>query len=163
VNNPSTFALIRDAFQLFEAKTDIFIPHGLQIGAFFIVVVVIIYVSWRAYIWLSSAGARDKEMIVIFLACLTYCLILPRFMNYCYILLIVPAYFIIKRISYPKGYILFFIIIILSIPTAVHLPGLSMIFQYMWEYSLLIIAFVLWGLYIYKIYGMPKKPSIPLE
>jgi hypothetical protein len=157
VKNPSTFALIRDAFQLFEAKTDIFIPHGLQIGAFFIVVVVIIYVSWRAYIWLSSAGARDKEMIVIFLACLTYCLILPRFMNYCYILLIVPAYFIIKRISYPKGYILFFIIIILSIPTAVHLPGLSMIFQYMWEYSLLIIAFVIWGLYIYKIYGMPKN------
>lgn len=157
VRNSSTFALIRDAFQLFGAKTGIFVPEGFQIGVFFIVVVVIIYVSWRAYIWLSSARARDKDIIMIFFACLTYGLILPRFMNYCYILLIVPAYFIIKRISYPKGYILFFIIMILSIPTDTHLPGVIMIFQYIWDYYILILAFVLWGLYINKIYGMPKN------
>jgi hypothetical protein len=155
--NFSTFALIREAFQLLEAKTGIFIPHGFQIGVFFVAVVVIIFISWRAYIWLSSAGARDKEMIVIFLACLTYGLILPRFKDYSYILLIVPAYFIIKRISYPKGYILFFILIILSIPTEVHLPGFSMIFQFMWQYYLLVLAFVIWGLYINKIYGITRK------
>ncbi len=163
VRNPSTFALIRDAFQLFRAKMGISIPQCFQIGAFFIVVVVIIYVSWRAYIWLSSSKARDKEIFMIFLACVTYGLILPRFMNYSYILLIVPAYFIIKRISYPKGYILFFIIIILSTPAETHLPGLSMIFQYMWKYYLLIIAFVIWGLYINKIYRMPKNQEFHLN
>ena len=82
---------------------------------------------------------------------------MPRFMNYCYILLIVPAYFIIKRISYPKGYILLFIILILSLPTETHLPGINIVSRYVLGYYPLMLAYGLWGLYINMIFKIPKK------
>ena len=155
--NPSSFIFLKDVLQLFSSKTGVIISDGFRIGVFVIFAVIIILVSWRAYIWLSSAKTKDSEIILICLFCLTYCLIMPRFMNYCYILLIVPAYFIIKRISYPKGYILLFIILILSLPTETHLPGINIVSRYVLGYYPLMLAYGLWGLYINMIFKIPKK------
>jgi len=157
VINPSTFTLIRDVFGLIAKERGITVPQRIQILAFLVIVAAIIFLSWRSFIVLKSVGGKEKDKIMVFLSCLVYALILPRFKDYSYILLIVPTYFAIKRFSGGKEYIFLFIIMVLSTPDIVNLPGFNIIFSYLWNYYPLAIAFSVWILYLSKIFLSTKK------
>jgi hypothetical protein len=153
VRNPATFSLIMDPFQLLAKETGIIVPVAVPMIIFSIVIIGILFTSWQAYRRLSYTEREDKEKLFLFLACLVYALILPRFKDYSYILLIVPAYFILKELTYRKATPVLFILIILPSPISASLPGISLISRVIWEYYSLFMAFGIWGLYIYEIFS----------
>lgn len=153
VRNPATLSLIMDPFQLIAKKTGIIVPAAVPVVIFSIAIITILFVSWRAYRRLSFAKAEDKERLLLFLACLVYALILPRFKDYSYILLIVPTYFILKRLDYWKAAPILFILIIFPSAINASLPGVSLLSLVIWEYYSLFLAYGIWGLYLYVIFA----------
>lgn len=165
VRNPATFSLIMDPFQLLARETGIIVPVAVPMIIFSIVIMGILFASWQAYRRLSYTEREDKERLFLFFACLVYALILPRFKDYSYILLIVPAYFILKELRYWKAAPILFILIILPSPINASLPGLSLISRVIWEYYSLLLAYGIWGLYIYEFYtyGNRKDKELAKE
>lgn len=145
--NPSTLAILKDAFDLLAIKTGATVPHFVPSVVFLFVISGILFLSWRSYTGMKFLNGAYREKSAIFFACLVYALILPRFKDYSYILLLVPTYFIIKRPVYAKVYVLFFSFTALSV-TRVTLPGFPIIFNFLWRYYPLIIAYSAWGLYL---------------
>lgn len=160
IKNPSTLVLIRHVVALFGRKTGIVVPHNAALALFFPIIAAIVLVSWRAYKVLRSVKPEDKERMTLFLACLVYALILPRFKDYSYILLLVPTFFILKRADHLKGFPFLFILATLS-SRHIMLPGLNEFFGIFWEYYPLMAAYCVWILYVYHISVLKKRPITP--
>jgi hypothetical protein len=156
--NPSTLAFLREAFELLEAKMHISVSFNIQRGLYLAIVAAIVAVTWRAYRALGSA-ANDDERIKIFLACLAYALILPRFKDYSYILLIPPFYFILKKIDYMKLSLFIIIALLYTINPAYGIlpfPGFDLAFTLFSKYHPLLLAYGVWGLYLYYIFVLAE-------
>lgn len=145
--NPSTFSFARDLLQLLSKITGAAVFGKAYLIFYLIIITVIIYASRLAYISITNLKIQDKKKWIIFLMCFVYALICPRFKDYSYMILIVPAYFIIKRVSF-KPYVLLFIFIILPTSYYVSLPVFTDISRFLWDYSPLIVSYCLWGLYL---------------
>lgn len=145
--NPSISAFLRDLVDIFLKIQDPVSRNIVSTLLYFIVIIPIILMSRLAYIRIKSARIEDKDKWVIFFSCSTYSLIANYFKDYSYILLILPAYFLIKntRIS-PKGLLLFIAIISAQGP----LPGEGSVFNLFWNYYPLFVAYFLWCLYVYE-------------
>lgn len=153
---PSTLNIIKAGFIMLAQTKGILVPNILQLGLFGIVALAVILVSGRAYLVLKSLKTDDKEKIILFLVCIVYALIHPRMKDYAYVLLIVPSYFIITRSSYSKIYPFLFALAIISSENIL-LPGMAVIYDFMWFNYPLIIAYLIWGLYLYEIFST-KQP-----
>jgi hypothetical protein len=112
--NPSNYSLIADFFKLLYLKTGVNAPGWIPATLFMGVAVVVLAVSYRAYKALKAVQILDRDLIVLFMACIVYALILPRFKDYSYILLLPPAYFIITRVQNLKTFPILFAILILT-------------------------------------------------
>lgn len=155
---PSTLLILREAFELLTKATGIAVPEAFQLGLYYVVAAAIILVSRRAYFALESLKTEDKGKIILFLACLVYALIHPRLKDYACVLLIVPSYFIINRTGYSKIYPFLFVLAIFSAEN-ITLPGLQIIYTFMWTYYPLVIAYLMWSLYLYEIFVSMKQPA----
>jgi len=156
--SPTTIGIIKDGFELLLRTTGISMPQMLHPGLFYIIAAAILFVSWRAYRVLKSIEAEDKEKMILFLACLVYALIHPRLKDYACVLLIVPSYFIINRLKYLKAYPFLFFLMIISAAN-VTLPGLKTIYIFMWTYYPLVLAYLIWSLYLYEIFASRKRTA----
>jgi hypothetical protein len=92
----------------------------------------------------------EQRKIAVCLACLTYALVMPRFQDYQWILLIVPTYLIMLQLDFVRAYPVIFIFAVLS---AAHqmLPGSAFVFEVLWNYYPLVVALTVWALYVKKI------------
>lgn len=142
---PSTFAAI-------SAICMLIVPQGLPpmlgkvvlIMLFSVVVAVVVSFAWK----ISRAIAKRKDLqsriLLVYYACCTYALIIPRFKDYMYVLLIPPAYYLIMHArSVPSGFILAYVLVLL--PTATKLPIISE--WLLLEYYPLLCAAALWGIF----------------
>jgi hypothetical protein len=157
--DPCTLPLLRDLSTILATKTGINLPPVVPIIFYFIITIIILFVSWRAYRVLMVKQNEETEKVLIFLFCLVYALILPHFKPYSYILLIVPTFFIIKRIH---SKIIYITILVLSIFFAylfnmtnwyiATIQKQQNIHVYLLGYTALILAYIVWGLYIRAIH-----------
>jgi hypothetical protein len=97
-------------------------------------------------------------MLDVFLVCLVYALIHPRFKDYAYILLIPPSFYIIMNSRVTKASPFVFFLAVLVYPPFI-VPGTDIIFMFFWKYYALMAAFVIWGMYLYEIFSIGKAPS----
>lgn len=143
MSNPSTLPFIRDISEYFSARTGLEVSLNIQWLVFCAVASIIIVGSVYFYNKMKSGNKADKERVGIFLLCLAYALILPRFKDYSYILLIVPAYYILTKVENGKVRLLSFALVMVpSFPVKPALVNLIM------QYYPLILAFYIWLLYI---------------
>ena len=91
-------------------------------------------------------------MLEVFVVCLVYALIHPRFKDYGYILLLVPSFYIIKNIHYTKLTPYLFILFIMS--NRMMLPIVSSIYDVVWDFFPLMVAYCVWGIYLYEIFSL---------
>ena len=150
---PSTYKMIGDVFQLIANATGLTVPHGFRIVTVSAMAVAVIFLSYQAWIRLKCNEIKDKAMLEIFLACLVYALIHPRFKDYMYILLLVPSYYLIKNFRHTAVTPFLFILFILSCDRMV-LPIVSSMYALLWAYFPLIVAYCVWGLYLNEIFRM---------
>jgi hypothetical protein len=154
--NPVLFWFIKDFLQQFLGNR-LGLDYSKLIGIMLYVLIIslisiITFKSIRKMLKKTNISSSDRELFLVFLFCFVYSFIMPRFKDYDYILLIAPTYFIIRHMDYiinPK-YLLIFICLISA--TYVTLPGLKIIYFFMWNYYPLFLALISWSLYISYIF-----------
>jgi hypothetical protein len=157
--NPSTFVWVENLLRSYYPKVVGSAPPSVVIFTVFIMLAaLIIWLTGRALSRLKRQRGidTDKIKIIIFICCLAYALLMPRFKDYSYVLLLVPAYFALKKFSVGLGRVFLFALIILSVPETVNLPGFQEIFKYVWGYSPLWAAVVVWVLYLRHAFSLKK-------
>jgi hypothetical protein len=140
-HNPSTLALIRDAGRWLSEK-GIQLPEWLLVAFFAVVVLLVIWLTWR-----RLKDSRDTWQYRLYLVCLAYAVIVPRFKNYSYILLLIPAYVILIQSLQQRihlGVILLLLSASFPLPFGLSGPASSLI----WGYYPMILTMLLWWLSI---------------
>ncbi|UCD77550.1 MAG: DUF2029 domain-containing protein [Desulfobacterales bacterium] len=155
---PSTYSFIRDVFRLLAGNFGLNAPKSIQVFAVVIAAAAVIFFSGKAFVRLRSVEPEAKEKIALFLVCLVYGLIHPRFKDYAYMLLLVPTYHIIVNARHAKAMPFILILCLITSPEFV-LPGTVSFFQVFWKFYPLMVAYSIWGVYLYEIFAMAKQPS----
>ncbi len=154
---PSTFTLISDVFKWLSKNAGLATPPAIQFAILAVFAAAVIMLTYRAHARLKSTKVENRPMLEVFLVCLVYALIHPRFKDYAYILLIVPAYYIIMNNRFTKAnpFVIFFAVLVYP-PFIV--PGTEIIFMFFWKYYPLMIAYAIWGMYLSEIFSCGKAP-----
>ncbi len=160
--NPSTLSLLRDIFIMLAIKTGIRVSPIVPKILYSILTLAVLFISGRTMLRWNAKQSNETDKITIFFFCVVYALILPLFKPYSYILLIVPTWFIMKRIPTKTAY---WTILILSIFFA-YLFNISNWYYdvvlkqfythlyatfYLLGYFALFCAFAVWGMYLWVI------------
>lgn len=166
ITHPALFSFVRDALkELYIYKVRELVGFKMisviELLIFISVISVICIITFRSLKTLNDEKNilnTDKGIILVSLFCILFSLIMPRFKDYDYILLILPSYFIISRSGFadPK-FLLVFIFIISSVK--VTLPGINVFYGILWDYYPLFLAIIIWILYMQYI----KKPADILQ
>jgi hypothetical protein len=155
---PSTFTLLRDVFQFLGKNMGLDVPPAGRIAVVVVLAAVVFFLTVKAHVRLKQLQSENTEKTEVFLACLVYALIHPRFKDYAYVLLLVPAYYIIKNAGSVRPFGFIFILCIFSVRDFV-LPGTGFLFGLFWEYYPLMLAYGIWAIYLYEI----KRNFLPAE
>jgi hypothetical protein len=151
---PSTNKLIASIFEIFSKITGLTPPEALESATFVMIAAAVVIFSYKACMRLKRQKMDNRAILEVFMVCLVYALIHPRFKDYGYILLLVPSYYIIKNIRYPKIAPFLFILFIIS--NRMMLPIVSAIYDIIWLYYPLMVAYCVWGIFLYEICGEKK-------
>jgi len=150
--NPATLPLVGDIISLFVWP----VPEAAAFVLYFAVVAVVILLTWRTIIRLNSSEAEDRSILLVFLACVAYALILPRFKDYAYILLLAPTYLVVKRVGQIAGFAIIFGAELIL--TATKVPDTQASgWSFPFGYYPLFLAYCVWILYIYTIAGLARR------
>jgi len=151
---PSTNKMIAGIFEIFSQITGLTPPKALATTIFIAIAATVVICSYRACRRLRVKKMADRAMLEIFMVCLVYALIHPRFKDYGYILLLVPSYCLIQNIRYTKIAPVLFVLLIMS--NRMMLPVVSAIYDIVWAYYPLMVAYGVWGIYLYEIFSAGK-------
>jgi len=160
ITNPSTYVFLNNIAAGLREATGITLPPIMLPVVFGIVVSIILKISWDAYRRLRSLPEAQRNRLLIFLVCLVYALILPRFKDYSYTLLLVPAFYCLIELASQKGPVFFFILMLLTIPGHANPPGFEAVSRFLWDFYPLFLAYLIWGLVLNEIFQ--KSGSRPL-
>lgn len=141
--------------------------HGLSfphLALYAVFCALVLFFSWRAAKTLSSLQKltdNEKLRILILFSCAVYALITPRFMPYSHIILVVPAWLVLKRFLFGAERILFFLLIALPATVKAFLPKMDSFAFFPWRYFALIVAFAVWLLFLRGIgrYGQEDRKT----
>ena len=153
--NPSVSALLRDMVDLFLKAQGPALRNAVSTSLYFIVIAPVVFVSVKVLARINSAKIEDRQTWTVLFGCTVYAVAANYFKDYSYILLLLPAYVVIKktRIS-PRGLLLF----IMCISAAnVTFPGARALARVVWNYYPLCLAYLVWGLYLRELRGLTKK------
>ena len=148
LNNPSTFAFVKDALDIIEMQVGIQVAQWVDYGVFMLIVVAIIGPSIKGLGILADSKNGEGRMAMVFFACLTYALIAPRFKDYSYMLLILPTYYLLKRIGHKTFYpyiLILFCFVVPGLTKEVNLFSMA-------GYYPLAMAYGVWTIYLYYIF-----------
>ena len=157
--NPSLLPLVKGLLVLFVNRGWIVYSSFLQWALYFSAIVAIAVLTWSAFRKLDSFGAEDSKW-VINLMCLLFVLVTPRMKDYSYIVLLVPTYFVIERMSAVKAYPFIFVLCVLS-AQHITLPGLDSLARVLWAYYPFGIAFLVWIVYLSELRARDRRRISP--
>ena len=149
---PATNKLIAGILSIFSKMTGMVLPPIFQAAIFVIIAAAVVFFSYKACLQLKHSGVGNRAMLEVFVVCLVYALIHPRFKDYSYILLLVPSYYIIVNTRYAKAGSFLFILFIMS--NRMMLPMVSSAYDILWLYYPLLVAYGVWGLYLSEIFSL---------
>jgi hypothetical protein len=148
--NPATLPLVQDVAALVEGSYGISLTPVVQMAIYVTIAAAILVPTMIVVRGVARMEAGNRIDVIVHLVFLATALVLPRFKNYSYMLLIVPTYYIATRST--------------RMQQALPLLLLACLPVYSWitraenigllaNYSQWIIAFGAWGLYMYELQG----------
>ncbi|MCJ7708572.1 MAG: hypothetical protein MUO38_13265, partial [Anaerolineales bacterium] len=150
--NPSTLALFRDL-------ADILTRKGIALSP---VMPTAAYVASSAAVALVTGLALrriqgEDRRVTIFIVCLAFILVSPRFKNYSYVLALVPAFYLVKRWIRPEAFwaALLLVVISNSIPVPFGLGATAQ--NLFWGYYPLLLTLLLWALSVWAAIRHPVE------
>lgn len=148
LNNPSTFAFVKDVLDIIEVKFGIQMAQWVDYGVFILIAAAIIGLTFKGLDILADSRNVEGRTVMVFFMCLTYALISPRFKNYSYVLLILPTYYLLKKTEYKRFYPYILILFCFVIPDVTKELSLFTLVGY---YPLAM-AYGVWAIYLYIIF-----------
>lgn len=145
----SPYAFIGDLLALLEGA-GITVPYGTQTLIFRAFAAAVLYVTWRAWCAIRSRQLPGGRRDLVYLACAAYVLVLPYVEDYSYIILLLPAYVIMRRACTPQA-CMFLFILLSSLRTT--LPVFHPVMGIALRYYPLILGFLVWVLYVREAAG----------
>jgi Glycosyltransferase family 87 len=152
--NPSTANLLKSLSMLISRTTGYEVPAAVRWTVFGGIVVAIIAVSRRAYAAARRLPHDERVWQTVFLACFVYALVLPRFKDYSFILLLVPAFSVIRRASPAAAQTGLIILAALSAHYG-HFPVFRRVLDLLWDYYPLALAYLFWGMQVRDLVTRP--------
>jgi len=143
IDTPSTLIFMRGLAQSLSRATGITLFNKIYWLAYLSVITVVILLSLRAYSYIKRWNIPDKKKWIVFLTLLVYVLVVVRLKDFSYIILIVPTYFIITRITCINAYVPLFLLTVV--------PSFDMPWRFIGNYYPLLTAYLIWILYLYEI------------
>ena len=147
---PSTNKLIAAVFDLIAPMAGLTVPRTVQSTVYLLIAAAVVFFSYKACLKLKLLEAENRAVLEVLVVCLVYALIHPRFKDYGYILLLIPAYYIIINMRYTKIAPFLFILFIMS--NRMMLPIAASIYDVIWSYYPLMVAYCVWGIYLNEIF-----------
>jgi len=151
ISNPTAYTFTREI--LFIINKEISLPYvfGINVIIYLLYAAVLIYFNYKAInVYKKNNPAPNYKMLLFFGIC-TYVLLLPRFKSYSFILLIVPAYYLLKNIKLNKYYIALLALFLLTSGSSI--PGyifLNTFWNIFWSYYPFLLC-VLMYIFYYKL------------
>lgn len=143
LGNPSALALCRDITSSVADKWATVLPDAIPVAIYLAGVVVILLVALRALRRIRQSSPPDTDLIIVFLFCLTFALIMPRFKTYSFMLLLPPAWYVIRHSANLTAFGFLFALLALSASTPFPVSPYLRMF---WMYYPLLLSFLIWGL-----------------
>ncbi|MBI4558706.1 MAG: DUF2029 domain-containing protein [Candidatus Hydrogenedentes bacterium] len=150
VANPATWPLIQEVFRVVGEKGGVVVPRIIQAGLFAVAVVGVIVITWWAGEKARGFEAIERRKWQVCLACFVFALIIPRFMNYSYILLLAPTYFLLQRLGRVSAYLMVLLLMLVS-TSPYRPPGFNLLVSELSGYHPLFVAYVLWALAVHHL------------
>jgi len=162
IRNPATFSLIKYLSLQAYTLSGKSVPIEVQVSIYFIAVAVVFSFTWAALRNLDAERLEDRKTAV-YLVCLAYALVLPRFQDYQWILLLVPTYALMLRQEYLRAYPALFLFSALSVENLT-LPALAIFFSFLWNYYPWFLGVAVWAMYLSLILKSPgtDPPTLPV-
>ncbi|UCC99670.1 MAG: DUF2029 domain-containing protein [Phycisphaerales bacterium] len=143
--NPSTLAFCRDLATSVADKLHVSLPTFIPYLLFGLCVCAVAWISWRSLRSVHRHSSEDRDRIIIFLFCLAFALIMPRFKTYSFVLLLPPAYYVIRRSSHLPAF--GFLMALVALTAYTPFP-IKPYLQMFWTYYPLFLTVLIWGLLI---------------
>jgi hypothetical protein len=148
ISNPTSFYFIKDITLIIFSYFGINYYENLLLILYFIFIISILLIVKKAY---SKKLVLSNPKLYLYFFLIVYGLILPRFMSYSYILLIVPAYYAIKNIHINNKDIAAFVFILTSIISVPDFLLLNDFWKIFWNYYPFILSLFLFIVYYTKL------------
>jgi hypothetical protein len=139
--NPSSLALVRDVFEAGARKGLVLVPDGTAEAIYFLLAVGFLSVAIWAARRQEAADSRD----VLYLVCLAFALIVPRFKDYAFVLLLVPAYDLVTRRLRSRGSAVLLALLVLAPRLPLPFGMGAVVGRFLWGYYPWVLAL---GLYV---------------
>jgi glycosyl transferase family 87 len=162
-NNPCTLAFIQEITTILAVRIPGAVPDALPFALYAAALLLVGIPSLAAYRRLGRVETADRDRILLFLGLVVYGLLVPRFKCYSYILLIPPAYFLLKRIRFLPVHALAPLAFMIPTAGTLSLPGTGAVLRYLADYQPMFQAYVLWLLYLAFIYRTIAEGLFPLQ
>jgi hypothetical protein len=152
VINPCNLSLFRDIIKEIGEISGMPISDYIAQLAYILSSIIIVVIFLRAIKKIRLGKMHKDKLEILYLFCISYALILPRFKDYSYILLLVPAYYILLKYRNKIPFYIFLGIFLLSGNRYIPIPGIDLLYEAFWAYYQLILAYLIWGLYLFHIF-----------
>ncbi len=147
ITNPSSYVLAGKILAYIKQLTGWAAPRAAQLGLWLGFAALVAGLTGKAWRRLGAEPEQTREKVRLFLICAACALIIPRFKDYSYTLLLAPAWFALKRLAADKGSLLLLLLAVLSIPANANPPGSNILFGFLWDFYPLVLAAGVWALY----------------
>ena len=148
--NPALLPLVLDVTELVQRGSGVPLPPVVQTAVYLVLATAVAVPTALMVRRVARTEAPNRLEVSVYLMLLAYALVMPRFKNYHYMLLIVPTYYIAVRSTRLRQAIPLLLIACLPIYSWITRPDNITLLA---NYSQWLIAFGAWALYLYEIRG----------
>ena len=141
LNNPSLLSLLKDLLYSIAAKWGGRVPGMIPFVFYLAVAALILQYSVRSWRAIRVAQSPQRRILVLFLFCITYALIMPRFKTYAFILLIPAAYFTICQSARMPAFLLLLALMSLKDSSSLPIDPFPKLF---WQYFPYLLTLMIW-------------------
>ncbi|MEW6051687.1 MAG: glycosyltransferase family 87 protein [Candidatus Zixiibacteriota bacterium] len=166
--NPSTLAALKDVWDPLRARgVPPIIVDALTFAAYAAAVAVVLWFSWKAYRRLvalrtdEATSETDRLAVLIMLATLVCALVVPRLKVYT-LMMILPVTYYVIRTEASRGALLLWMIL-LSMSNHTFLPIDAGFISSAGLYYPLLMLYLVWGVWTYRIIRSPASTVTTLE
>lgn len=161
--NPSLYQAFVDGQGFLERHAGVYLPGGLAVLLFCLSSTCILLLAGWGIRTLFRRNRPNRKLLIVLFSCVVYALLMPRFKDYSYLLLVVPAWYLLFRSDLMRAPRLTAIAVMIPFHPAVAGFGLLTTFWKFYPLILSIILFVFYLQYIHRgRFPLPDSSSPPV-